>query len=100
MPEVGQRTPNSVVTPARILAGETYHQRFHLGFDARTARIAAMAGTVELASDQSAVPVQDGLRLGGGGDLLQFLPTESLADFGQCGSFRIGEPKSRGQVCS
>src|SRR5712692_8944394 len=52
----GQRTDDAVVTPARVLASEANHQRFHLGSDPRSARKGAVSGTIELAGNQPPIP--------------------------------------------
>ena len=43
MAQVSQRSHNSVVPLTRILAPETNHQRFHLGFRAAAARMSGFA---------------------------------------------------------
>jgi hypothetical protein len=50
--------------------------------------------------NQLAIPSQNGVGLGHRGDLGQSFAPESLADFGQYGSFRIGQPQSDWQVCA
>jgi hypothetical protein len=50
--------------------------------------------------NQLAIPSQNGVGPGHGGNLGQSFAPESLADFGQHGSFRIGQAQSGGQVCT
>ena len=59
-----------------------------------------MSRTVELASDQPAVPGQNGVRLRGARHVHQFLPAESSPDLGERAALRIGEPQSGRQVRS
>jgi hypothetical protein len=57
-----------------------------------------MLRAVELAGDQTAIPSQDGFRLGNTGYLRQTLPPEPLADFGERRPFGVGKPQSSGGV--
>src|SRR6266852_951734 len=83
MAQVGQRADDAVVTPARVLASEANHQRFHLGSGPGSARISAVSGTIELAGNQPPIPRQDGVRLGGAGHRLQSFAPQSFSDLGQ-----------------
>jgi hypothetical protein len=56
--EVGQRADDAVVTPARVLARQANHQRFHLGFHPGSARRGAVRlGGVRLPASAPSVPV-------------------------------------------
>ena len=57
-----------------------------------------MLRAVELAGDQTAIPSQDGFRLGNTGYLRQTLPPEPLADFGESRALGVRKPQSSGDV--
>jgi hypothetical protein len=98
IPKIGQRAHNAVVPPTRILFGHLYDQGFQFRFDSRPAGIATVLGAIELVGNQPAIPSQNGIGFGHGGDLGQGFAPESLADFSQHESFRIGRAQSGGQV--
>jgi len=59
-----------------------------------------MSGTVELLSNQSAVPLKYCVRFSDTGHLFQSFATQPFADFGQRDSLRISETYSLGQMRS
>jgi hypothetical protein len=87
--EVRQSSDNPIVTPARVLSRHLDHQFHDLALNWRPARIRALAGTIELLGDESAVPGKYRVRFGHTGDLFQSFAAQSLANFGECRSLRI-----------
>jgi len=57
--------------PAWVLSCHLNDQFYNLVLDWRPARIRALSGTVELLSDELAVPPKYGVRSGDAGDLFQ-----------------------------
>jgi hypothetical protein len=71
-----------------------------LARDLRPSWIRAVLGTIELLSDESAIPGEDGAGLGHPRDLLQRFAADPFTDLCQRGSFRIGGPQPSGKVRS
>ena len=95
--QIGERSHDPIISPARVLPGHPNNQYLDLRPDSRTAGIGAVSGTVEFAGDQPPVPGQDCVWLGHAGYLCQRLASESLTDLGQSGPLHIGKPESRGR---
>ena len=96
--EIGQGSDDAVVSPAGVLSGETYDERFQFGRDAGPARRSTQFGAVEFAGNQPPVPGEDGIGLGDTGDLLKCSAAESLADFSEGRSLGIGKTHTGGKV--
>ena len=97
--QVGQRSHDPIVSPARVLASHLGDQRLKLRRDSGPTRIAAMRRAVERAGDQPAVPRQDSGWLGRAGDLCQRLASEPFTDLGERGPLGVGQTQSDRQVC-
>jgi len=97
---VGQRSHDSIVSPAGILPSHFNDQRLKILPDSWPPGIPAVFGAVEFAGDQPAIPGQNGGWLGHTGHFRQSPGSESLADLGERGPFGIGQTQSRRQVPS
>ena len=97
--QIGERSHDPIISPARVLHGHPNNSSLDLRPDSRTAGIGAVSGTVEFAGDQPPVPGQDCVGLGHAGYLCQRLASESLTDLGQSGPLRIGS-RSRAGRCA
>ena len=98
--DVGQRSRDAVVTPAGVLASESNNCGLDLWTDSWPTGIRPMLGAVELRGNESAIPAQDGVRLGNTGHLGEGLASHSLSDLGQGSALRIRQTKARGQACA
>jgi len=98
--EVGQRSDNSIVTPAWVLSRHLNYQLHNLVLNWRPARIRALSGTVELLGNQPAVPPKYCVRFGDAGDLFQSFTAQSLANFGERESLRIRQSQPSRQMRS
>ena len=98
MAEIGQSPGDAIVTPALVLLGHAEDQRFEFGADARTSRVGAMLGSIELAGDQTSIPGEDSFRFRNTGHLRQTHPPEPLADLRESRARGIRKPQSSGDV--
>ena len=76
--EVGQRSDNSIVTPAWVLSRHLNYQLRNLVLNWWPARIRALSGTVKLLGNQPAVPRKYRVRFGNAGDLFESFTAQSL----------------------
>ena len=83
--EVGQGSDDPVITPAGVLSRHLDNQFLDLALNWRPTWIRTLFGTIELLSDELAVPRKDRVRFGHAGDLCQSSTAQSLANFGECG---------------
>jgi hypothetical protein len=75
-----------------------YDEGFDIGCHAGPPWIRAPLGAIELLRNQPPVPGQNSGRLGYAGNLGQVFPTETLADFGERRSLRIGKSEPGGKL--
>lgn len=81
---------DSIITPRRILAGQTDDEVFQVGFGGRPAVSLPKPRAIELLGDQSAVPFED--RLGfGDGDRVRHQFAEGDGSLGECVALVVGE---------
>src|SRR5215212_7245847 len=79
MAQVGQCSDDPVIAPAGILASHADDQLSHLTPDSRPPRIGAVLGTIELQSDEPAIPGEDGFGLSHPCDSLQRFAAEPFS---------------------
>jgi hypothetical protein len=97
--QVGQRSHNPVVSPARILACQAHHQILEAGVDARSSHGLAPFLTIKLLSDELAVPSEQDIWFSDIGHFLECLARQAFADLGQRGPLAIVQMKLRPKVC-
>jgi len=98
MAEVGESADDAIVTPALVLLGDAEDEGFEFVAEARTARVGTMLRAVELASDQPAIPGEDGFRFRNTGHLRQTLPPQPLANLGERKALGVRKPQVSGDV--
>jgi hypothetical protein len=90
--QIGQRPHNPVIAPVPVLPGHPNDQLLDFSLDARSAR-AATRRAIELADDQLAMPAQDGVRSGYGGDVGKNPAAQAMADLAEHLSLGIRKPQ-------
>jgi hypothetical protein len=96
--EIGQCPGNPIVLPAGILPGHADDEGFSSSVDAGASRVWTMPGSVELASNQTTIPGEDGVWSGDTCNLSQKLTAESFADLGERGPLWIGQSEPSGDM--
>ena len=79
--QIGERTDDPILPPTAVLLGHADNQRLDLRADSRPSRVGSMAGSVELAGDQAAVPAENRLGLGDTGYIGEEVAAEAFTDF-------------------
>jgi hypothetical protein len=88
--QIMDRANDSVITPRRILAGESDDEFLKFGFGRRSPVSLPKPGAIELLGHQSAVPFED--RLGfDDGDSVRHQFTESDGSLGEGAALVVGE---------
>jgi hypothetical protein len=80
IPQIGQRPSDPVIAPTPVLAGQANDQLLDLPLDPRSARTSAGLRAIELAGDKLAIPAQDGVWPGYGGDVGKSLAAQPMTD--------------------
>ena len=84
MTEIAQRTGDPIVAPTGVLLGHTDDQRLDRRINARASRIGATLGAIELAGDQTTIPVENGVGLGDTRYIGEEPAAEPIANFSKC----------------
>ena len=90
--QIGQRPRNPVIAPVPVLAGHANDQLLDLPPDPRPARASTRLRSIELAGDKLAIPTQDGVRSGYGGDVGESLAAQPVTDLAERTS--LGRPRA------
>jgi hypothetical protein len=97
VPQIGQRPGDPVIAPVPVLAGHANDQFLDLSLDPGPAR-ASTRRTIELVGDELAIPAEDGVRSGYGGDVGQNLAAQTMTDLAQRPSLAVRQPQPTFQV--
>src|SRR5262245_65075789 len=95
--EVHQGANEPVVAPGAILPRHAHHQRLQLRVDRGTPWGPALLRAVEFPGHKLTVPGENGVRFDDGGDFLEGLLAELLADCGQCLAFAVRQRDTAGE---
>ena len=77
VPQIGQCPRNPVIAPVPVLSGHAHDQLLDLSLDPRSARASTGLRAIEFAGDKLAIPAQDSVRSGYGGDFGENLAAEA-----------------------
>jgi hypothetical protein len=81
MAKIGQCSDDPIIAPAGILSSHADDKVSHLPPEPRPSRIRPVLRTIELLSDEPAVPGEDRIRFGDARHFFQRLSAEASADF-------------------
>jgi hypothetical protein len=91
VPQIGQRPRNPVIAPVPVLAGHANDQLLDLSIDPRSARASTRLRAIEFAGDKLAIPAQDGVRPGYGGDAGENFAAQAMTDLAERTSLGVRE---------
>ena len=83
VPQIGQRPRNPVIAPVPVLAGHANDQLLDLALDPRSARASTPLRAIELVGYKLAIPAQDSVWLGYGGDYGENLAAQAMTDLSE-----------------
>src|SRR5215510_6730023 len=89
--QLGESAGNAVITPGTILLGHLDDQVFECLVDTGSSHGLSLRGAIEFLSHQLAMPGENRLGFDNGGDFLQRLLAEFLADRGQGLALDVGK---------
>src|SRR5216683_4961607 len=91
VPQIGQRPRNPVIAPAPVLARHANDQILDLSLDPRSARASTGLRAIEFAGDELAIPAQDSVRSGYGGDVGENLAAQAMTGLAKRASLGVRE---------
>ena len=89
VPQIGQRPRNPVKAPVSVLAGHANDQLLNLSLDPRSAWASTGLRAIEFAGYMLAIPAQDRVRPGYGGNVGKDLAAQAMTDPAERASLRV-----------